>query len=42
VGAGTDVDIAAVSGVAKDAAAFFGRSLPGVIHRTGPIPYPAA
>jgi len=42
VGAGVDVDIAAVSGVTNDAAAFFGRALPGVIHRTGPIPYPAA
>ena len=42
MGAGVDVDVAAVSAVAKDAAAFFGRPLPGVIHRTGPIPYPAA
>ena len=42
VGAGVDVDVAAVSGVTNDAAAFFGRALPGVIHRTGPIPYPAA
>jgi hypothetical protein len=41
-GAGPGVDIAAVSEVTKDAAAFFGRPLPGVIHRTGPIPYPAA
>jgi hydroxymethylglutaryl-CoA lyase len=38
----TGVDIAAVSEVTKDAAAFFGRALPGVVHRTGPIPYPAA
>jgi hypothetical protein len=28
--------------VTKDAAAVFGRALPGVVHRTGPIPYPAA
>jgi hydroxymethylglutaryl-CoA lyase len=41
VGAGAGLDIAAVAEVTKDAAAFFGRSLPGVIHRTGPIPYPA-
>jgi hydroxymethylglutaryl-CoA lyase len=38
----TGVDVAAVSEVTKDAAAFFGRALPGVVHRTGPIPYPAA
>jgi hydroxymethylglutaryl-CoA lyase len=42
VGAHTAVDIAAVAGVTTEAAAFFGRALPGVIHRTGPIPYPAA
>jgi len=42
MGAGVNVDIAAVSEVTKDAAAFFRRPLPGVIHRTGPIPYPAA
>jgi hydroxymethylglutaryl-CoA lyase len=42
MGAVTGVDVAAVAGVAKEAAAFFGRALPGVIHRTGPIPYPAA
>jgi len=41
MGAGAGLDIAAVAEVTKDAAAFFGRSLPGVIHRTGPIPYPA-
>jgi len=42
MGAGVGVDVAVVSAVTKDAAAFFGRSLPGIIHRTGPIPYPAA
>jgi len=42
MGATTGVDVAAVAGVTKDAAAFFGRALPGVIHRTGPIPSPAA
>jgi hydroxymethylglutaryl-CoA lyase len=33
-----DVDLDALIGVAKDAETFFGRALPGVIHRTGPIP----
>lgn len=33
-----DVDLDALTGVARDAEAFFGRPLPGVIHRTGPIP----
>jgi hydroxymethylglutaryl-CoA lyase len=42
MGVGVGVDIGAVAEVTKMAAAFFGRSLPGVIHRTGPIPYPAA
>ena len=42
MGVATGVDMAAVSAVTKDAAAFFGRALPGVVHRTGPIPYPAA
>jgi hydroxymethylglutaryl-CoA lyase len=42
MGAGVGVDVAAVAEVTKDAATFFGRVLPGVIHRTGPIPYPAA
>jgi hydroxymethylglutaryl-CoA lyase len=42
MGASLDIDIAAVAGVTNDAAALFGRTLPGVIHRTGPIPYPAA
>ncbi len=32
------VRVDAIAGVARDAAAFFGRTLPGVIHRTGPIP----
>lgn len=32
------VDVRAVAEVARDAAAFFGRALPGVVHRTGPIP----
>jgi hypothetical protein len=27
--------------VARDAAAFFERPLPGRIHKTGPIPHPA-
>ena len=42
MGMAAGVDIAAVSEVTKDAARFFGRALPGVVHRTGPIPYPAA
>jgi hydroxymethylglutaryl-CoA lyase len=42
MGVTTGVDVAAVSAVTRDAAAFFGRALPGVVHRTGPIPYPAA
>jgi hydroxymethylglutaryl-CoA lyase len=42
MGAGVGVDVAAVAEVTKDAATVFGRALPGVIHRTGPIPYPAA
>jgi hydroxymethylglutaryl-CoA lyase len=33
-----DIDLEALVSIAKDAAAFFGRALPGVIHRTGPIP----
>jgi hydroxymethylglutaryl-CoA lyase len=32
-----DVSLDALIDVAKDAEAFFGRALPGVIHRTGPI-----
>lgn len=33
-----DVDLDALIGVAREAETFFGRALPGVIHRTGPIP----
>jgi hydroxymethylglutaryl-CoA lyase len=42
MGATTGVDVDAVAGVTKDAAAYFGRALPGVVHRTGPIPFPPA
>ena len=42
MGVATGVDIAAVGAVTTSAAALFGRPLPGVVHRTGPIPYPAA
>ena len=42
MGVTTGIDIAAVAEVTKAAAALFGRPLPGVVHRTGPIPYPAA
>ena len=34
-----DVSLDAIAEVTRDAAAFFGRPLPGVIHRTGPIPH---
>jgi hydroxymethylglutaryl-CoA lyase len=34
-----DIDLAAISAVTKDAAAFFLKALPGTIHRTGPIPH---
>lgn len=36
-----DIDLDALIGVAKDAETFFGRTLPGVIHRTGAIPMAA-
>lgn len=36
-----DVRVDAIAEVTTDAAAFFGRALPGVICRTGPIPYPS-
>jgi hydroxymethylglutaryl-CoA lyase len=42
MGVALGVRVEAVAEVTKDAATFFGRALPGVIHRTGPIPYPAA
>jgi hydroxymethylglutaryl-CoA lyase len=42
MGSDVGIDTAAVSEMTKDAAAFFGRPLPGVVYRTGPIPYPAA
>ena len=42
MGVGVGVDLGAVAEVTKEAASFFGRSLPGVVHRTGPIPYPTA
>jgi hydroxymethylglutaryl-CoA lyase len=34
-----DVRLEAIAEVTRDAAAFFGRALPGVIHKTGQIPY---
>jgi hydroxymethylglutaryl-CoA lyase len=34
-----DIDVAMISEVTKDAAAFFQKALPGTIHRTGPIPH---
>jgi len=36
-----DVRLEAIAEVTRDAASFFGRALPGVIHKTGPIPHPA-
>ena len=39
MGVRMDVSLEALNAVAKDAAAFFGRALPGRIHRTGPIPH---
>jgi hydroxymethylglutaryl-CoA lyase len=42
MGVRLDVSVEEVAAVATDASAFFGRPLPGVVHRTGPIPYPAA
>jgi len=33
----TDVDLAALIGVARDVAAFFGREMPGRVHRAGPV-----
>ena len=32
-----DVDLDALIGVARDVAAFFGREMPGRVHRTGPV-----
>ena len=37
-GLGTDVDLAALVEVARSVAAFFGREMPGRVHRTGPVP----
>jgi hydroxymethylglutaryl-CoA lyase len=34
----TDVDLDALIGVARDVATFFGREMPGRVHRTGPVP----
>ena len=36
---GPDLDLAALVALARDAAAFFGRELPGRVHRTGPVGY---
>jgi hydroxymethylglutaryl-CoA lyase len=33
-----DINLDAIVALAREAAAFFGRALPGVIHRVGPIP----
>ncbi|MBK8597292.1 MAG: hydroxymethylglutaryl-CoA lyase [Holophagales bacterium] len=37
-GVRTDVDLARLIEVARDVAAFFGREMPGRVHRTGPAP----
>jgi hydroxymethylglutaryl-CoA lyase len=34
----TDVDLAALIALAKDIAAFFGRDLPGLVYKSGPVP----
>jgi hydroxymethylglutaryl-CoA lyase len=34
----SDVDLGALIGVARDVAAFFGREMPGRVHKTGPVP----
>ena len=34
----SDVDLEALIGVARDVAAFFGREMPGRVHKTGPVP----
>ncbi len=36
-----DVDLPTLLGVARDLAAWFGREMPGKVHRSGPIPEPA-
>jgi hydroxymethylglutaryl-CoA lyase len=36
----THIDLPALIDVAREAEAFFNRPLPGVVHRTGPIPWP--
>ena len=33
-----EVDLAALVTVARSVAAFFGREMPGRVHRTGPVP----
>ena len=33
----TDIDLAALIGVARDVAKYFERELPGRVHKTGPI-----
>jgi hydroxymethylglutaryl-CoA lyase len=35
-----DIDLEAISSVTREAAAFFGKAMPGTIHRTGPIFHP--
>ncbi len=35
----SDIAVAELIELARDAEAFFGRALPGVVHRTGPIPW---
>ncbi len=37
-----DVDLPTLLGVARDVATWFGREMPGKVHRAGPIPEPAA
>jgi len=38
----TDIDLATLIRVARQVTTFFGRELPGCVHKTGPIPEPGA
>jgi len=39
VGVRTEIDLDALVGVARGVAEFFGREMPGRVHKTGPLPY---
>lgn len=42
MGLRTDVNLAALIEVAKDVSTFFGREMPGHVHKSGPLPYLAS